>query len=146
MAKFRIEEIDEGVLEGYISIGGVEIETNLDSDKNEAKMEDFKDLILQAERFADYFTDEKQLNLKQAVAKEIVDSALEQDGIKAAEEDYLSLQSDLKLIDLYVFDEGFVLTYKSENNFPANDISVQLDEDGMIDDIAIYDENEYEEE
>ncbi|MDR1054831.1 MAG: hypothetical protein LBL90_03200 [Prevotellaceae bacterium] len=145
MAKFKTDEIDEGTLEGYITIGGIEIEANLDLENDEAKtVDDFKDLILQTERFADYFTDEKQLDLKQAISKEIVGLAFEQDEYKPTDEDYLNLQNDLELFDLYTFYGGFVLTFSAKNNFPCCDVVVQIDEDGTIDDIAVYDSDEFD--
>lgn len=147
MAKFRIEELDEGVLEGYITINGIEIEANLDLENPKATIDDYKDLITQTERFADYFTAEKQQDLVEAVAEEVVDSALEQSDEKATADDYKSLQNDMRLIDVYAFEDGFVLTYKSDNNFPNNDIIVQIDEDCTIDDIVVEDagDDDYEE-
>ena len=147
MAKFRIDEIDDGVLEGYIMIGDTEIEANLDLENDKAKNEeDFKQLIIQVEQFADYFTAEKQFDLKRAMSKEIVDEAFQQDENKPTEEDYLLLQNDLKLFDIYVYDGGFVLTFSAENNFPGCDIIAQINKDGTIENVAVYDSDEFDDE
>lgn len=146
MAKFNAEQIDNGVLEGTIQMAGEEIVVNIDLENDSAKMADFKGLIAEVEKFAAYFTKEKQAEVKQDIAKVVIDGAFEQEDEEPTDEDYQSLQDDLQLADVYAFDGGFVLTYSADESFPESDIVAQLNEDYAIDEIAVYDQEDWDEE
>ena len=153
MANFIVETVDgeSSTLEGYIKIAGTDITANLDleSDTDSTPkiegVEDFRALINMVQDLSEYLTEEKLHELKQSVSKEISDAAYEQDG-DPSDEDYQKLTNDLNLVDVYVFDEGFVLTFSSEEIFPDSDIIVQLNADYSIDDIAVYGSDEFDEE
>jgi hypothetical protein len=110
----------------------------IDPETDTTTTADFDDLIKELQRLIEYLTPDQLQKITTSIAREITTSAYEQSDYTPTEPDFTALENDLKLMKIITFPEGFAFDYAAEANYPGNQVTVQLDEDFNIEDVAIY--------
>lgn len=133
--------IEDNILQGVIFSPSLNqsLAIEIDPESEGTELADFEELSSQLQRLVDYFTREKLQQLQVSVAREITESAYEQEDYTPTATDFAALEQDLNLTKIIAFPEGFAFDYSAKATYPGNLIKVQLDEDFDIADVAIYD-------
>lgn len=133
--------IEENMLTGKVKLAAIQEPVSLMIDPEIASTEpdDFTPLVEETKKLVAYLDGGKFQEIVDAVAKEINESAYEQQHVPPSPDELTALINDLTLTGIEVFPEGFMLNFISEKIFPGSEIKVQLEEDFSIDDVSIYD-------
>jgi hypothetical protein len=133
--------IEENMLTGKVKIAALQAPVSLmiDPETVSTAPDDFMPLVEAIKKLVAYLDSGKFQEIVDAVAKEINDSAYEQQDLSPSPDELTALINDLTLAGIEVFPEGFMLNFIAEKIFPGSEIKVQLEEDFSIDDVSIYD-------
>ncbi len=138
MDKFKNLKLEDDVVTGKYDFYDREVNVEFDLEEDEAEMEDFSELISDADGWIENFSQEKLSQLKTEIAKELTDSAYTDSDYKPTEEDYKNLQEELTLTDIRFFpDEVISLVFKAKKEYPDMDIYCQIDKEFQVEDLFV---------
>lgn len=138
MDTFKNLKLEDEIVAGIYNFQGENIAVEFDLEEDDLTMEDFSELIKDAENWIKSFSAENLNTLKAEIAKELTDSAYAGSSHKISEEDYKNLEAELMLKQIRFFPEEVIsLILKAEKEYPDMDIYCQINKEFEIEDLMV---------
>ncbi|SEW47891.1 hypothetical protein SAMN05421841_3654 [Chryseobacterium wanjuense] len=138
MDKFKNLKLEDDVVTGKYNYYDGEVDVEFDLEEDDTEMDDFSELISDANNWIENLTQENLNELKTKIAKELTDSAYSDSDYKPTEKDYKDLENELTLTDVRFFpDQVISLVFKAKKEYPDMDIYCQIDNEFQVEDLFV---------
>lgn len=138
MSTFKNLKLEDEVVTGTYDFQGEDIAVEFDLEEDDLTMDDFSELIQDAENWIESFSNKNLSTLKEEIARELTDSAYAGSAHKVSEEDYKNLEAELTLKEIRFFPEEVIsLILEAKKEYPDMDIYCQINREFEIEDLMV---------